>query len=166
MDVFLGATDVVTNKSGLYGSDESHGNSVQLEAMKFSVGEYRGICFAVVTSIMLPWEPDKPESPSQPKSEIEQACFNWKMKWKQQLSLDPASSVIFHLMSKVQINGSMKLESFFVFDAVFLGQVGGFCISRSGVFLHSFSSYLLLNIKHNILPSPPAMSAVIVHMGS
>lgn len=69
-------------------------------------------------------------------------------------------------MSKVQINGSMKLESFFVFDAVFLGQVGGFCISRSGVFLHSFSSYLLLNIKHNILPSPPAMSAVIMHMGS
>lgn len=89
----------------------------------------------------------QPESPSQPKSEIEQAWFNWKMKWKQQLSLDPASSVVFCLMSKVEINGSMKLESYFVFDAVLFGQVGGFCISGSGIFLYPFSSYLLPNIS-------------------
>lgn len=44
MDVFWGGTDVVTNKSGLYGSDESHGNSLQLEAMKFSIGEYKEAC--------------------------------------------------------------------------------------------------------------------------
>lgn len=59
MDVFLRGTDVVTNKSDLYGSDESHGNSLQLETMRFSIGEYRDACaFAVVTSIMLPSEPD------------------------------------------------------------------------------------------------------------
>lgn len=55
MDVFFGATDVVSNKSGLYGSDESHGNSLQLETMRFSIGEYKEACaFPVVTSMMLP----------------------------------------------------------------------------------------------------------------
>lgn len=62
------------------------------------------------------------------------------MKLMQQLSLDPASSVVFHLMSKVEINGSMKLERYFVFDAVLFGQVGSFCISSSGIFLHLFFS--------------------------
>lgn len=46
---------MVTNKSGLYGSDQSCGNSLELETMRFSTGEYKEACASpVVTSVMLP----------------------------------------------------------------------------------------------------------------